>query len=671
MIKVQTNRELLANESMVKIQDRTVRFTFDKYNSGKSLSLELTNLTDQLDWKGLAKKIKGEFGVFIIKKKKPKKWKELFRQQDLQDNSAEMENKIYNNKNKDIKTSLLSQDHQNNQNISKKNKGFGMLTNELVEAMYSDKRLKRMERKQSRAKSLVKNIKNILGRYGDKSRKSVLKSESLMTTGAKIGDRTKLELESFMKAEQEIGHQNGRNVGPLSKFASNSSDKAMKGRRNSPSIKLSNTEKILLGNKTDGFQFRREEENSASPEKIDKRSNNQFKNSGKDFKVLTIEDIMQREDRKSRRNSGSPGNRRNHWKASPKDSSPKWVKSNPFLSKSKDMLVRKTSHKSENLKDKVNDLAENLKKHKSKIKSQTDVFKRRSILHKEMSLHKLQQLKQSRKSIRRIDYLTQAYGRNSRLSRNHSAKKSNFKTEANNNHKFEIEVSTDFMGPMASNSSKPSNRNNLPIRNKHTVKSQKINRLHKKARNTKSGIFAPTFNKAHQKLRSIEKSIQKSKSKGPDRSKSRPYQNKNSSIVFTKRRPNKQVKRNIRGKSKSKSKVKHISKKNIRKVTPTIRRKISTRRNYKLEVEAISDGVTEKKEEIMDTFASLSLDMTWVHNQCRNIDLDTSDGILRFFELQNRLIVKLSTKLRKEKNSRYKVEKQCQVMMEKFTRKLN
>ena len=87
-------------------------------------------------------------------------------------------------------------------------------------------------------------------------------------------------------------------------------------------------------------------------------------------------------------------------------------------------------------------------------------------------------------------------------------------------------------------------------------------------------------------------------------------------------------------------------------------------------VSIVSQKLREKRGEILDTFAQLNLDMAWVHRQCRYIDLHSTQGVLKFFELQNRLIVKLATKLRKEKNSRFKVEKQCEKMMDNFKKDL-
>ena len=88
-------------------------------------------------------------------------------------------------------------------------------------------------------------------------------------------------------------------------------------------------------------------------------------------------------------------------------------------------------------------------------------------------------------------------------------------------------------------------------------------------------------------------------------------------------------------------------------------------------VSIVSQKLREKRGEILDTFAQLNLDMAWVHRQCRYIDLHSTQGVLKFFELQNRLIVKLATKLRKEKNSRFKVEKQCEKMMDNFKKDLS
>ena len=87
-------------------------------------------------------------------------------------------------------------------------------------------------------------------------------------------------------------------------------------------------------------------------------------------------------------------------------------------------------------------------------------------------------------------------------------------------------------------------------------------------------------------------------------------------------------------------------------------------------VSVVSRRLREKRTQILDTFAQLNLDMAWVHKQCKYIDLHSTDGVLKFFELQNRLIVKLATKLRKEKSSRFRVEKQCEQLIDKFKEKL-
>lgn len=88
-------------------------------------------------------------------------------------------------------------------------------------------------------------------------------------------------------------------------------------------------------------------------------------------------------------------------------------------------------------------------------------------------------------------------------------------------------------------------------------------------------------------------------------------------------------------------------------------------------VSLVSRRLREKRSQIMDTFAKLNLDMAWVHRQCKYIDLHSTEGVLKFFELQNRLIVKLAGKLRKEKSARFQVEKQCEQLMDRMQQNYN
>lgn len=77
MIKVKTNQRLNTGDSLVKVQGKKVRIVFDKFTRSKFLTWVSPPLYAELDWKGISKKIKGDFGVFIIKKKKPGKWPSL------------------------------------------------------------------------------------------------------------------------------------------------------------------------------------------------------------------------------------------------------------------------------------------------------------------------------------------------------------------------------------------------------------------------------------------------------------------------------------------------------------------------------------------------------------------------------------------------------------------
>lgn len=172
------------------------------------------------------------------------------------------------------------------------------------------------------------------------------------------------------------------------------------------------------------------------------------------------------------------------------------------------------------------------------------------------------------------------------------------------------------------------------------------------------------------------------------RSKSRAYKTYDSSMVFKKKRVPKKGPRQIMEEARDKKRELQSKRemprgpaRDVKKVGYSVprgparsRSRPYTYRETPLypeeEMFLVSEGVKAKKQEIMDTFAALNLDMGWIHKQSRNVDLDTGKGLMHFFELQNRLIVKLATKLRKEKNSRYEVEKQCQTMVDKFSKKI-
>jgi hypothetical protein len=62
------------------VGDREVRFIFDKYGDN-SLIFELTNLFGNVSSRGYSKTVKGDFVVFIMKKKERTRWKKLHGEQ--------------------------------------------------------------------------------------------------------------------------------------------------------------------------------------------------------------------------------------------------------------------------------------------------------------------------------------------------------------------------------------------------------------------------------------------------------------------------------------------------------------------------------------------------------------------------------------------------------------
>ena len=79
-LKVKLGRPIKLSDTALKVGDRDVRFIFDKYGDN-SLIFELTNLYGNLSSKGYSKTVKGDFVVFILKKKGRNRWKKLHGEQ--------------------------------------------------------------------------------------------------------------------------------------------------------------------------------------------------------------------------------------------------------------------------------------------------------------------------------------------------------------------------------------------------------------------------------------------------------------------------------------------------------------------------------------------------------------------------------------------------------------
>ena len=671
---------------MVKIKGNSVRFVFDKYNTNGQLSLFLENLNGKLDWKGVVKKIKGEFGVFIIKKKTKGKWGELYSHyvdedltlSDIGEKVQETLLSVQTEEDEEIK----EEDNEDEKEETLEKNQYGELTNELVEVMYENKKIpEKISRRKSRAHSLVKNFKNIMSKYGNQSRKQLSRKDiSNKDSNRRIGEKTNSEMESFLQAENKAFREKTNQTLQIeiekSKFGCKSSDQIEKMNK-SRSISKSKTGNIRLsilktrnssGKKILGDKNKEEEKTGLISQRRGKNDSkiNRVNNTG-DFKVLTIDDLMSRE-----QHTFTKKNINKISKRKPNLNKLKGIQSDTFLGVKKNPFRRISKNKNVSLsplqlpnKEQIDTFENELQNHKDKFSSKNVIANRRSIYHQQMSRNHLDNLKKSRKSIRGVGFITKDY---------YQVNKS--KNKKNNPPKLEhspsileelnIEFSNEF--PIIQNSSiiKSKQNNRLPIKKQITSKSHKIIKPYQKLRQNKSN---PRYRlAANKRLRNIEKSFKpKSVSKNKNlRSRSKPYLNKKktkkgSSVVFTKPKTNK---RRIKNNGKSKSAVHNRVKKNIKTA------KKEPQNNSLNELNNIFYRVKGKKQEILDTFAGLSLDMGWVHKQCRNMNLESSDGVMKFLEMQNRLIIKLASKLRKEKNSRYIVEKQCQKMMEKFSNKL-
>jgi hypothetical protein len=704
----------LANESAVKISKNKINFIFDKYNSSNSLSLQLENLNGELDWRGVVKKIKGEFGVFIIKKKTKGKWGDLFAPGvDLEQEEDVTVSDIHEK----AQGTLLSREQLSqkydqelpereilpNEVPSKREPNeCGELTNELVNMMYDTKAQdamstskKAMTRRKSKARSLVRNFKNIMNKYGNHSRKQLNKKErSHFESNKPFGDRTASDMESFLLNEHKIsGNQTPqklKNMTTNSKFGFRSSDQ-LETHCRSRSISRSRTGNIRV---SDMKKSRRingscngKSRDEAKTGLISEKKESNIRNSGlldqkkhhmdEGFKVLTIEDIMNRE-------NNSPGKRKLNGKNTnkPRLKLISEINSQPVLETINNPFKKQSREHASSMDPlpeltdaEMNRLQLKLQQHKVNFPSSKNIVTRKSIYHQQVSNNYLKHLNKSRKSIRSIDLLTNAYRRiTQKRNDKGGVKKVDIDNSASLLEELNIEISTEM--PIIQNSSvfPSSQSNNLPIKTNVNSKSHRNVRKNKTKQPLRANKSNPRYrHRLNKQLRNIENSLKpKSVPKKPLRSMSKPYQNKKkqgkgSSVVFTKPRAgNKKVNPKQR-KISSKSAV-HNRKKSQNK--KPVHAKVHRGLTSQQELLNICKVSKEKKQEIFDTFASLNLDMGWVHKQCRHMDLDSGSGVQGFLEMQNRLIVKLATKLRKEKNSRYKVEQQCQSMMEKFSQKL-
>jgi hypothetical protein len=586
VLKVNTNRELNVSECSVKIKNNSIKFLFDKYNQHSQLKLELVDLFANLDIKGITKKISNQFAIFLIKKPAPYiKWTSLYKTEQEVENNQQDEDEI--NTEEDI---LCEQ----NDNVKELTDNMGFLTNELVDAVCTETPGKKIDRRQSRTKSLAKNIKSIMSKYGQNRSKRRINKEGdqSQTTSKKeevINNKKQKELESFLLVEERLGSktpESHTNESPF-RFGSRSTELI-----NRPSMLLKPTNHTIAQiNKYKHFK---------SSTNITTKKKSPSKNK-QDFKVLTIDELIERQ---------------------------KQEKANPF----KKQTTNETS-----------------------IQSPV-------INHNQMNPNMFDKLKKSRKSITTFDMLSFA-------KRNLESKKKLLQ-KANNAAK---QASPEIAKKKVSHSSKPSSKPPLPISSISKIKSQRVLQQRRKIPLKKSYY---SNNSVQKSLTNIKKSITPAKSykkasysqsKVPQqKSRSRAYVGNKSSVVFTKPKVNKKVPQQRPKKMSQKS-----PQYNYKSKSRATQKKMSISRvNYQQELESVCDGVKAKQQEIFDSFAKLSLDMGWIHKQCRNMDLKRGKGVLEFVEMQNRLIIKLAEKLKKEKTSRYRVEQQCQHMMQKFTKKI-
>ena len=331
---------------------------------------------DDLDWKGVTKKISGEFAVFIIKKQTPnKKWTSLYNNNNSEKSKTEEEGEDVTCEENDTINNL---DDQND---------MGHLTNELVEAVCKDNKPIRRE---TRTKSIAKNINLIMSKYGrNRSRiKLSKKEEGESHTTSKREEKAiienKKELETFLLVEKRVGSQTPNSKG---------SDTPL--RFGSRSTELTNRPSLLLKPSNNTFNLMHNK-NFKSSSNIRSKSKSKKKN---DFKVLTIDELIQRQAKdktnpfKKEYETSVPDNVIDH-REMDKSMFDKLKKSRKSI-KSFDVLsfARKKLENKKKLNIKLNNKNEKLDKNINIVNSQivkgTDPNKQNNIIHRNLNSENL------------------------------------------------------------------------------------------------------------------------------------------------------------------------------------------------------------------------------------------------------------------------------------------
>ena len=642
-----TAKEIKPSETSIKINGQHVKFCFNKYQVGRQINFEIKNLYGALDSKIVSKNYKSNFATFTFKKQNAEKWSKLYSDKpiELSNNKSKSKSRNQQPNKPNFADIYQKKDHLKdlkkfnsiNKNKARNTRYMTEEEDEDVMNMVPEEQNEGSERSLNVGKreinQMEENINNILNKFD-------------------LLDRNKIDEESFLKNEKGIKNnylkkENEKNNNTQktklyqnknaketntykSRYIQKSQDKKTK-RKTHSSNKNSNPSSASGRNKSSNTakNYYNNEENNKTTNNINNSS--RYDNLNNDpFK-------------KKYKNSWLNNDKADSRETNSEYQTPKNISQKAFKDISGNDLMTIDEIMALDNKEKTN----NNKKVPKKSRS------RNSIDENQKNKYKFGTMTTKEGQINRMMDLEKKY-----VTEDHHQPKSHVEIEKlkiSRKSNDQIDISIDkgndfpkdsFVGLPSQNNSRPPSE---PI-NENSMRVKKLINVQSDLKRPPSNVFQEPFKPQTQSQ--LELCTANSTNPKP--------------FIIKKEVP--KTTKSTRSRTAFKSTLGRSVNKTDRGLSQNLSNlAANTVVSYDgPNVSVVSLKLREKREEILDTFASLNLDMAWIHRQCKYIDLHTTEGVLKFFELQNRLINKLATKLRKEKNSRFIVEKQCEEMMDKI-----
>jgi hypothetical protein len=634
------------------VTGQNIKFCFNKYQVGRQIHFELNNLHAPLDSRIVSKNYKSNFATFTFKKQNPSKWRDLYSQEPVETQRDRVKSRsrpkqklkpnmpeMYQNKDhlKELKKFTNSaKGHSRNQrylpeDAQNVNDFMIMVPEEVYEG--SERSLKVL--KENGQGSIEDNINHILNKFD-------------------LIDSDKIHQDSFLKNEQNIKNNYLKALGSK-QTANGQKSKLYQGKP----VKDSNTYKGRYYEKSQNRKNRQKTFSSHSKPNSSNMVRNKSSKSSYQKSVNREEAEQSTKRAVSNRyknlNSDSSNKRyKNSWlnnevpdskeniseTVTPKNLSQKAFKDTSGHNlMTIDEIMALNAQDDKEVKPKKKRLPVKSRSKNSIERENSNKYKFGTMTAKEGNINKMMAMDKQ--------YRTE-YGHREKsmveIERLKICRKSNEQIDISIDRGNDLNKES-FVGLPSQNNSRPPSE---PI-NESLVRSKKMINVKSDLKRS-SNIFQEPFKPQSQSQLELGTSSVSKQSK-PNQFASRREKTKTNSV-------------------RSRTNVRSTLGRSINKTDRGLSQNLSNLPAHTVvsydgpNVSVISLKLRDKRQEILDTFASLNLDMAWIHRQCKYIDLHSTEGVLKFFELQNRLIKKLATKLRKEKNSRFVVEKQCEEMMD-------